>query len=130
MKKAILFAILLMRGKSLMAQDQQFHFPNGQTKRDILIINGILSRQSAHNETANKPTTIKQRVVAQTFINYNNEQQDSFTYRYSGTHSSNYNFDNNSFQYNIGYQNDYIPANVWIKGVQIQYHPNLFHGGM
>jgi hypothetical protein len=118
MKKSILLPCFLLGGLSLMAQTrhQQHHPLSTGAQKNHKLIGGILAKQVAIASTANKPTTIKQRVIGQASIDLDGQRLDSMKYKYSGTRTSSYNFngidfDNNTaFLYNNSFSSDYLPS--------------------
>jgi hypothetical protein len=115
MKKTLLTVGIIFTGISLFAQSHHFSpFKKSTLNKEQLLIRSLLKKQAASNETAQKPTEIKQRVIAQTSIDGDIGVQDTATYKYSGTHTSRYN--HNSFfeepSYNWEFQSDYFTGPI------------------
>jgi hypothetical protein len=113
MKKVFLLSGFLLSALSLMAQNQYQpnHQPESSTEKGRAITDHILALQVAKVNTANKPTTTKQRVITQA-VSYNNHDiWDSTTYKYTGARTSTYNFNGiRKFEYNTSFQSDYWPT--------------------
>ncbi len=118
MKNALLLSIFLLGGLTAMAQSQfQDHLQHNphlskQAADNQKLINNILSAQPATASVANKPTTIQQRVIAQTFINQFHSVEDSVQYKYSGTNGSKFNFNDPQLNYDVRFYSSYLPSEV------------------
>ena len=109
MKKQLLMLAAVGSLLQAQAQSRKIDFGNQNAKsKSGKMIQGILKRQGASNH-AQKPTQIKQRVIAQSFneMDGGDVYQDSIVYKYSGTRGSAYDF--NEIGYNFEFRPVYSP---------------------
>lgn len=108
MKKQLLLAGTLLGLFQAQAQQRiPFKTPNAGHKNQQMI-QRILGGQS-DNKIAHKPTTIQQRVIAQNDAYGFTSEDDSTTFKYTGTKSSVFDFNNPDYQYNTYFSNQYAP---------------------
>lgn len=106
MKKSLLIAAGLLAVVQTQAQTPRRHFTREDNKLHSLIRSIVRSQLPV---TAQKPTAIKQRVVAQgtTYFEEGNVYRDSLTFAYSGSNGSRYN--HNNVGYNESFEPEYAP---------------------
>jgi hypothetical protein len=108
MKKTLILSATLL---GLMQAQAQTQMPftksfRGQHKEQHLL-KSILSKQTP--ATAQRPTGLHQRVVAQTLESVFSGSADSTTFRYNGAKGSTYDFNNLEYTYNSQFSYDYDP---------------------
>jgi hypothetical protein len=109
-KKTLLTVGTILTGMSLFAQSHHFTpFKKNTLSKHQQLIQSLLNNQAALQGTAQKPTDIHQRVIAQTFRNEDMEIEDTMTFKYSGARGSKYNHNNQEFNYNSYFRGDYFP---------------------
>lgn len=111
MKRNLLFAGALLLSIVRVQGQQNLLNIDKPTSREDAIIQNILNNQLG-NTTAQKPTGIQQRVIAQSRARISNTflYIDSFVYKYSGKNGSRYNY--NQIGYNVVFKPVYTPMNI------------------
>lgn len=112
MKKQLLLAGALLGLLKAQAQ-QRIPFKSGNTgTKNEQIIQRILKGQTDNN-IAHKPTTIQQRVIAQSEVSSFIGEGDSTTFKYTGTRGSIFDFNNPDYTYNTYFSNQYAPIFIY-----------------
>lgn len=111
MKSLLLSTIFLFVGYALIAQGQAAsNFEEKIRKENQQMIEHLLSTQGRSSQTSNKPTEIRQRVIAQS----SNDQSsiiDSTIFRYSAQMGSEYNYNKYGYTYSRYYPVGYNVTN-------------------
>lgn len=106
MKKQLLLAGALFGIFQLQAQTPFLKKQNAPDKNHILL-RDLLRHQSTN--TAQKPTGLQQRVIAQSSSNMFSPEVDSNTFKYTGTRGSSFDFNGLDYRYNTSFTNTYSP---------------------